>query len=167
MNTPPANLPVVQFSPIGIIRTPFEDIANMPIQPKGARGIQGTIEVFEPYREGLADLDGFSHVILLFHLHRVKQSKLKVIPFLDTVPRGIFATRSPSRPNPIGLSIVELVKISGGNLLVDGVDMLNGTPLLDLKPYVPEFDHQPTIRTGWFEKARGKVETKRSDDRFR
>ena len=138
----------------------------MPIQPAGAAGVQGTVEVFEQYRPGLKDLDGFSHIILLFHFHRSDSFKLEVVPFLDTEPRGLFSTRAPKRPNPIGLSVVELDKIEGGVLHIRNVDILDGTPLLDIKPYVPEFDTQVNVRTGWLEKARKSVASRKSDDRF-
>ena len=156
----------IEFSPIGIIHSPHLALENMPIQPAGAAGVQGTVEVFEQYRPGLKDLDGFSHIILLFHFHRSDSFKLEVMPFLDTEPRGLFSTRAPKRPNPIGLSVVELDKIEGGVLHIRNVDILDGTPLLDIKPYVPEFDTQVNVRTGWLEKARKSVASRKSDDRF-
>lgn len=167
MNDSITTKPEIIFSPIGIINTPFEDIVGMPIQPKGAKGIKGTIAIYPQYSEGLSDLEGFSHLILLYHLHQNKNPKLSVIPFLDNQQRGIFATRSPSRPNPIGLSIVELVSVEESKIHIQNVDMLNGTPLIDIKPYVPEFDQQVEFKTGWFEKYRGDVVTKKSDERFR
>jgi len=157
---------VIEFEPIGVIHTPFSKPEGMPIQPAGAVGVKGKVEVFEAYRDGLADLDGFSHVILLYHLHLSEGHKLRVVPFMDTVPRGVFSTRAPRRPNPIGLSVVQLDRIEDGVLYVQNVDMVDGTPLLDIKPYIPEFDHQPDIRTGWLEKARKNLSNRRSDDRF-
>jgi tRNA-Thr(GGU) m(6)t(6)A37 methyltransferase TsaA len=139
----------------------------MPIQPTSKASAPGTVEIFPPYSDGLKDLDGFSHVILICHLHAASKHALTVIPFLDTEPRGVFATRAPSRPNPIGLSIVKLIRIEGSILHVDHLDMLDGTPLLDLKPYVPEFDHRPDVRIGWLEQAKGKVKGKVSDNRFK
>ena len=136
----------------------------MPIQASRAKDAQGTVEVFPEYAEGLADLDGFSHIILLYHFHKSRQCRLRVVPFLDTQKRGIFATRAPSRPNPIGLSIVRLVSIAGNRLTVQGVDMLDGTPLLDIKPYVPEFDEREYVRIGWLENVRDHDPV--SDDRF-
>jgi tRNA-Thr(GGU) m(6)t(6)A37 methyltransferase TsaA len=115
----------------------------------------------------LKDLDGFSYVILLYVFHQVGGVKLTVTPFLDSEPRGIFATRAPSRPNPIGLSVVKLLGIEGKMLLVENLDILDGTPLLDIKPYVPEFDHRLDARLGWLEKVRGKARAMKSDDRFR
>ncbi|HKJ91634.1 MAG TPA: tRNA (N6-threonylcarbamoyladenosine(37)-N6)-methyltransferase TrmO [Longimicrobiales bacterium] len=156
----------VEFSPIGIIHTPFTELAGMPIQPAGAAGVRGTVEVFEAFRPGLDDLDGFSHVVLLYHLHRSRGFDLRVVPFLDTEPRGLFATRAPRRPNAIGLSVVELARIEDGVLHVRNVDMLDGTPLLDIKPYVREFDAQDDVRTGWLEKAGKDVRNRRSDERF-
>ena len=158
---------MIEFKPIGIIHTPFTTLENMPIQPAGAAGVQGTVEIFEEYLAGLKDLDRFSHIILLYHFHRSQGFRLQVVPFMDTKPRGVFATRAPKRPNPIGLSIVALDGIEGGILHVQNVDMLDGTPLLDIKPFVPEFDSQTDIRTGWLEEARKTVATRSSDDRFK
>ena len=139
----------------------------MPIQPAGAEGVAGTVTVFEEYRAGLRDLDGFSHVVLLYVFHRSEGFKLRVVPFMDTVARGLFATRAPRRPNPIGLSVVRLDRVENGLLHVRNVDILDGTPLLDIKPYVPEFDSPASIRTGWLEEARKTVEQRRSDARFK
>jgi tRNA-Thr(GGU) m(6)t(6)A37 methyltransferase TsaA len=155
------------LQPIGVINTPFKEKKNMPIQPAGANGIEGRVEVFTEYRDGLRDLAGFSHIILLYHFHKSKKFNLQVVPFLDTEPRGLFATRAPNRPNPIGLSVVQLDKIENGVLHIRNVDMLDNTPLLDIKPYVPEFDTHTEIRTGWLEKARKNVASRKSDDRFR
>ena len=138
----------------------------MPIQPAGAAGVKGTVEVFEKFRAGLKDLDGFSHIILLYIFHRSQGFKLEVVPYMDTQPRGLFATRAPKRPNPIGLSTVQLDRIENGNLHVRNVDILDGTPLLDIKPYVPEFDNYARIRAGWLEHARKTVDDRKSDDRF-
>jgi tRNA-Thr(GGU) m(6)t(6)A37 methyltransferase TsaA len=156
----------LSYQPIGIIHSPFEDIDNVPIQPTAAVGIHGTVEVYAEFSDGLKDLEGFSHVILLYHFHRVTQVRLTVVPFLDRKPRGVFATRAPSRPNPIGLSIVRLLSIEGNVLHIENVDMVDGTPLLDIKPYVPVFDHHEAERTGWLAEASEAVKGKRSDDRF-
>jgi len=158
---------VVSYRPIGIIHSPFTNIEGMPIQPTGASGIQGTIEIFPEFAAGLKDLEGFSHIILLYHFHQVQEAKLIVTPFMDARPRGVFATRAPKRPNPIGLSIVKLLSIEQNVLHVENVDILDGTPLLDIKPYVPEFDQHPAERVGWLGQARGRVQSKRSDGRFR
>ena len=154
------------YRPIGIIHTPFKELQNMPIQPSGAAGIRGTVDLYPEFTEGLKDLDGFSHLILLYRFHESRGYRLTVTPFLDSEPRGLFATRAPKRPNPIGLSIVKLIRIRECSLDVENVDILDGTPLLDIKPYVPQFDHQENCRIGWLEKARGKVRNKRSDKRF-
>jgi tRNA-Thr(GGU) m(6)t(6)A37 methyltransferase TsaA len=157
----------VTYRPIGVIHSPFKDLEDMPIQPAGEASAPGSIEILPDFVEGLKDLEGFSHVILLYHLHRVRSSKLTVTPFLGSQPRGIFATRAPTRPNPIGLSVVKLIRIEGNRLYVENLDILDGTPLLDLKPYVPEFDRQPQARIGWLEQVKGRVRTAKSDDRFR
>jgi len=158
----------IELSPIGIIRTPFTKLEGMPIQPTGAKGISGTVEVFEPFRPGLKDLDGFSHIILLYYFHRSNGYKLEIVPFLDDKPHGVFSTRAPKRPNPIGLSIVKLNKIENGILYIENIDILNETPLLDIKPYVTDFDGQFGIRTGWMKDVQKKTITeKKSDDRFK
>lgn len=156
----------ITYEPIGIISSPFGDLASMPIQPSSDTSAPGTIEIFPPFIDGLKDLDGFSHIILLYHLHEVRSTALTVTPFLDSTPRGVFATRAPVRPNPIGLSVVELLRIEGRILFVKDLDVLNGTPLLDLKPYIPEFDYRPDTRIGWLEHIKGNTSTKLSDDRF-
>ena len=157
----------VTYQQIGTVHSPFQDIGGMPIQPSGASGIQGTIEIDSDYVAGLKDLEGFSHIILLYYFHQVRESKLLVVPFMDTQQRGVFATRAPKRPNPIGLSVVKLLSIEGNVLHVENLDILDGTPLLDIKPYVPEFDEHPADRVGWLAQARGMVLNKRSDARFR
>lgn len=158
---------MIEMNPIGIIHTPFRQLEGMPIQPAGAVGVKGTVKVFEEFRAGLKDLDGFSHIILIYVFHRSQGFELEVVPFLDTQPHGLFATRAPRRPNPIGLSTVQLDRIENGHLLVQNVDILDGTPLLDIKPYVPEFDNHTEIRTGWLEQARKTVANRKSDDRFK
>ena len=157
----------IQFEEIGVIHTPFTKPEGMPIQPAGAVGVKGTVELFEEYRAGLRGLDGFSHIILLYFFHRCNGFSLIVEPFLDSELQGLFATRAPKRPNPIGLSVVQMDKIENGVLHIQNVDILNGTPLLDIKPYVPEFDAQSEVRTGWLEKAKRTVSTQKSDDRFK
>ena len=139
----------------------------MPIQPAGAADVKGTIEVFEEFREGLKDLDGFSHLILLYHFHQSKGFDLSVVPFLDKENRGLFSTRAPRRPNPVGLSIVQLEKVEDLVLHINNVDILDGTPLLDIKPYVPDFDVQAGVRTGWLDKTSKAVSEKKSDERFK
>lgn len=158
---------MTKLQPIGIIHSPFKELSGMPIQPAGASGVKGAVEVFEKFRAGLKDLDGFSHIILLYHFHRSQGFDLQVVPFMDSEPRGLFATRAPKRPNPIGLSVVQLDKIEDGVLQIQNVDTLDATPLLDIKPYVPEFDAQVKIRTGWLKTARKTVSDRKSDDRFK
>jgi tRNA-Thr(GGU) m(6)t(6)A37 methyltransferase TsaA len=136
--------------PIGVIRTPFTDTAQTPIQPARSQAT-GCVEVNPEYAEGLRDLEGFSHLILLYIFHLSTGYALHVKPFLDDQFRGLFATRYPARPNPIGLSVVRLLVRRGNQLDIEGVDMLDGTPLLDIKPYVPEFDVRTETRTGWYE----------------
>jgi len=157
----------IQLQPIGVIHTPFTDPKGMPIQPPGGARVQGTVEVFPAFREGLQDLDGFSHVILLYHFHRSDGYRLRMAPFMDSVERGLFATRAPRRPNAIGLSVVKLNRIEDGVLYVENLDILDGTPLVDIKPYVPEFDEQLDVRTGWLHEVRKTVSERRSDDRFK
>lgn len=157
----------MEFRPIGVIRSPFKTPEEMPVQPAGAVGVSASIELDPELAEGLADLDGFSHIIVLYHFHRAAPVRLTVTPFLDPAPRGVFATRAPTRPNPIGLSILKLTRIEGTVLTVEGVDILDGTPLLDIKPYVPQFDRPDgKIRTGWLETSTGSVKSARADNRF-
>jgi tRNA-Thr(GGU) m(6)t(6)A37 methyltransferase TsaA len=155
------------FAPIGIIHSPFTDVTGMPIQPNGARGIRGSVEIFEEFRDGLKDNEGFSRFVLIYAFHRCPSHQLTVIPFLDTIPRGVFATRAPCRPNPIGFSVVRLIEVKGTSLVVEDVDILDGTPLLDLKPYVPAFDSYPNASAGWLEHVANGAESVRSDKRFR
>ena len=147
----------IKFRSIGTIHSPFNDLADMPIQPNGEASAPGTIEIYPDFSAGLKDLQDFSHLILLYHLHKVNQMQLIVVPFMDSEPRGVFATRAPVRPNPIGLSVVPLHKIEGNILFVDQLDVLDGTPVLDIKPYVPEFDAMIDVRIGWLKQARGKA----------
>jgi tRNA-Thr(GGU) m(6)t(6)A37 methyltransferase TsaA len=139
----------LMLTPIGIIQSENRDHARTPIQPVCAVGTPGRVEVFEAYAGGLLDIEGFSHLHLLYWLHRATPAELEVIPYLDDVPHGVFATRSPSRPNPLGLSVVRLVERRGRFLLVEDVDVLDGTPLLDIKPYVERFDVRQGTRGGW------------------
>ncbi|MEJ2587735.1 MAG: tRNA (N6-threonylcarbamoyladenosine(37)-N6)-methyltransferase TrmO [Deltaproteobacteria bacterium] len=157
----------IEYRPIGIIHSPFESLEGMPIQPAGAQGVEGTVDIFDAFRPGLKDLDGFSHIILLYSFHKSAGYELEVIPFLDTVPRGVFATRAPKRPNPIGVSVVALKRMENGVLHIENVDILDGTPLLDVKPYIPEFDHADHVKTGWLGQSRQDVSRKQSDNRFK
>jgi tRNA-Thr(GGU) m(6)t(6)A37 methyltransferase TsaA len=155
----------IEYNAIGLIHSLFKTIEGTPIQPSRAKNARGTVELFAEYAAGLRDLDGFSHVILIYHLHKSRPYRLTVTPFLDKQPRGLFATRAPNRPNPIGLSVVELLKIDGNVLSVEGVDMLDQTPLLDIKPYVGEFDRRDNIRLGWLETAPKNIDV--ADERFK
>jgi len=139
----------VTYRPIGVLRTPHTEPDAAPIQPVYAEGAEGRAEVFAEFAEGLADLEGFSHLILLYHLHRAPPVKLTVQPFLEDVSHGVFATRAPCRPNAIGLSVVRLVRRDGAVLHLADVDMLDGSPLLDVKPYVARFDRREAVRSGW------------------
>ncbi len=136
---------------IGTIHTPFKTPKGMPIQGALSGNEEGEITIKPAFQKGLLDLDGFSHIVLLYALHRMEGFRLVVTPYLDDRERGIFATRSPSRPNPIGMTVVRLVEIDGCRLNISGVDMLDGTPLLDIKPSIPVFDHPEHTRCGWFE----------------
>jgi tRNA-Thr(GGU) m(6)t(6)A37 methyltransferase TsaA len=156
----------IQYKPIGCIHSPFHNIADMPMQPIGAKGIAGTIEIHPQYTEGLKDLEGFSHVILIYHFHLSKGYSLKVKPFLDKQFKGVFATRAPKRPNPIGISIVRLKRIEGNILYIENIDVVDETPLLDVKPYVPEFDAPEVEKIGWLSQNIKKVHRTRSDKRF-
>jgi tRNA-Thr(GGU) m(6)t(6)A37 methyltransferase TsaA len=134
---------------IGIIHSEHTIAEKTPIQPVYAKGCKGHVELCPEFAEGLKDLEGFSHIYLIYHFHQCRQVKLIVKPFLQDVDRGIFSTRAPCRPNPIGLSVVELVGIEGNILHLDGVDILDGTPLLDIKPYIAKLDLHQVKHSGW------------------
>jgi len=157
----------VTYMPIGVVRSPFTALAGMPIQTVAAQGIAGTVELAPGYAEGLKDIDGFSHLLLLVHLHLMNGFALEVTPFMDDQPRGVFATRSPRRPNPIGLSIVRLVRVEQITLHIEDIDLVDGTPVLDIKPYVPLLDDRRADRIGWFADNVYKVYHVRADDRVR
>jgi tRNA-Thr(GGU) m(6)t(6)A37 methyltransferase TsaA len=156
----------IKYKPIGVIHSPFKEPKGTPIQPAGAKGIKGIVEIFPEYAEGLKDIEGFSHVILLYHFHLSKGSALTAKPYMDNETHGVFAMRGPSRPNPIGISVVCLVKVEGNMLHIRDVDIVDGTPLLDIKPYVPEFDTREVERIGWLEKSVHKLSASRDDGRF-
>jgi tRNA-Thr(GGU) m(6)t(6)A37 methyltransferase TsaA len=137
------------YSPIGVIRSGHVVAGETPIQPIFAKGCTGRAEVFPEYADGLRDLEGFSHIYLVYHMHCAGVAQLVVKPYLQDVERGVFATRAPCRPNAIGLSVVELVRREDNVLHLDGVDILDGTPLLDIKPYTAKFDRIETTRNGW------------------
>jgi len=159
----------LEISPIATIRTPFTTLEDMPIQPRGASEVLATIEFDPEYQDGLKDLDGFSHVYLIYHFHQVQSHQLEVVPFNDKTnsKRGIFSTRSPVRPNKMGLSVVEIVSVKGNIVTIKGIDVLDGTPLLDIKPYIENFDKiEGPVKSGWMIATRQEVVAKRSDDRF-
>ncbi len=156
----------IKYKPIGVVCSPFKEPKGTPIQPSAAKGISGTIDIFPEYAEGLKDIEGFSYIILIYHFHLSKKTGLVAKPFMDTKERGVFAIRGPSRPNPIGISIVRLVGIEGNTIHIQDVDIVNGTPLLDIKPYVPEFDIREAEKTGWLEKNVHKLPSSKDDGRF-
>jgi len=156
----------ITLEPIGIIYTPFKSKEGMPIQSKGAKGIKGIIILKEEFIQGLTDLDGFSHIILIYYFHKTLGFELQTIPFLDDKKRGVFATRAPKRPNSIGISVVKLLRIEENTIFIENVDMLNETPLLDIKPYVPDFDIHKTEKNGWIKNRTDKLNEIKSDKRF-
>jgi len=156
----------ITYRVIGVIHSPFKKLQGTPIQPTAAKGVKGVVEVFPEYGEGLKDLEGFSHIILLYHFHLSGKFSLKVKPYMDEVERGVFSTRAPRRPNSIGISVVHLLKIEGCKLYVEDIDIIDGTPLLDIKPYVPKFDVREVERIGWLESNIHKLNTSRDDGRF-
>ena len=158
---------IISYTPIGIIHSPFTEPDGMPIQPSAAQGIKGQITINEEFIKGLDDLDGFSHIYLLYHLHLSNSYNLKVVPFLDDQLRGIFSTRAPKRPNPIGLSVVKLNRIKMNRLEIENVDIIDGTPLLDIKPYVPDMDENTHCRIDWLSKYVKEIKSKKSDKRFK
>jgi tRNA-Thr(GGU) m(6)t(6)A37 methyltransferase TsaA len=158
----------IRLESIGIIRTTYKTIENMPIQPMGAKGKKAHIELKAKFLDGLKDLEEFSYVTLLYHLHKVTDYKLKVIPFMDTEEHGVFATRSPRRPNAIGLSTVKLIGIEGNLIYIEDADILDGTPLLDIKPFFSQFDNREKAKSGWLDrKWEEKHKTLTSDERFK
>ncbi len=156
----------IKYTPIGTIHSQFKEPKGTPIQPSVAKGNQGTIEIIPEFVEGLKDVEGFSHIILLFHFHLARKPSLKVKPYLDNEIRGVFSTRAPSRPNPIGISIVRLIGIEDNILKIQDVDIVDGTPLLDIKPYVPTFDVRETMKIGWLENNIHKLSLLKDDGRF-
>jgi tRNA-Thr(GGU) m(6)t(6)A37 methyltransferase TsaA len=156
----------ISYSPIGIIHSPFRSGEDVPIQSAYAEDVAGTVELFPEYLDGLKDLGQFSHLILIYHFHLSRGYELEVKPFLDEQSHGVFATRAPRRPNHIGISTVRLNSIEGSVLHVAGVDIVDGTPLLDIKPYIPDYDDRAGVRVGWLEGKREQAKTRRADDRF-
>ncbi|MBN2180687.1 MAG: tRNA (N6-threonylcarbamoyladenosine(37)-N6)-methyltransferase TrmO [Sedimentisphaerales bacterium] len=154
----------IKYKPIGIIHSPFPEPKGIPRQAIGAPEITAKIEIFDEYLEGLTDLEGFSHIVVIFHLHLVNKSSLMASPPWDNREHGVFATRSPHRPNPIGISVVRLENIDRNILNISGVDMVDGTPVLDVKPYIPTLNPTEGIRTGWLQgKTEGMNKSKSGD----
>jgi len=154
------------YKPIGIIHSPHKQPKGTPIQTESGKNIEGMIELFPEYTDGLKDLDGFSHIILLYHFHLIKNGPLIVKPFMDDQEHGIFAIRGPARPNPIGMSITRLIKIEDNTLFIMDIDIIDGTPLLDIKPYVPAFDVKVAEKIGWLQNNQHKLDRSRDDGRF-
>lgn len=158
----------IHLQSIGIVRSPFHNLENMPIQPVGEKAQAGRIELHAAFAEGIRDLEGFSHLILIYYFHKAGAPRLAVTPFLDNREHGIFATRAPLRPNPVGLSVVAVDRIEEHIIYVRQLDILDGTPVLDIKPFVPAFDIPAgTVRTGWMEEAAVSAGTRLSDGRFK
>ncbi len=158
----------IEIEAIGVIHTPFDDVKGMPIQPMGAQGAKGWIELREDLIAGLRDIEGFSHLTLIYRFHKISGYMLEVTPFMDVVSHGIFATRSPKRPNAIGISTVRLIGVEGNKVFIDQVDMLDGTPLIDIKPFYPRYDNRFEAKAGWLEKNPDlPVEELISDERFK
>jgi len=157
----------IRYRPIGIIHSPFKGVDGIPIQASGAVGVKGTVELFKEFSAGLKDIDGFSHIILVYHFHLSRGYTLEVKPFLEEEIHGIFAIRAPSRPNPIGISVVRLIGVRSNILQIEDVDIVDGTPLLDIKPYVPDFDQREAERTGWLSDKSHKARGHKSDNRFK
>lgn len=166
----PAPQAIGSLIPIGTIHTPFQEPEGTPIQGALAGDAEGEVRLFPAYQRGLADLEGFSHLVLLYAFHRSPGFELEVTPYLDDRPRGLFSTRAPRRPNPIGMTVVRLLGVDGPRLSIRGVDVLDGTPLLDIKPSVPAFDHRSCERCGWLEphleEISGGGDAPVADDRF-
>lgn len=157
----------INYESIGIINTSYNTKGGMPIQSNAAKGIRGTVTIEKKFMEGLEDLDGFSHIYLIYHFHKSDNYTLKTKPFLDDKTHGVFATRAPQRPNSIGISVVKLVEINDNVLEVENVDILDGTPLLDIKPYIPDFDVHEVEKIGWLVNKIENINIIKSDDRFK
>ncbi len=156
----------VTYDPIGVVRSPFVEQEGTPIQPVGGKDVEGTVELLPEFAEGLRDLEGFSHIILLYHFNRCDVTRMVVTTFVDGLEHGLFATRAPVRPNHIGMSVVRLDGIDGNVLHVRDLDILDGTPVLDIKPHIPHVDCPGATRTGWLEGKEGQIAEKRDDLHF-
>lgn len=154
------------YQPIGVIHSDYKEKEGVPIQGALSKNSRGKVEIFPKYHAGLKNLEGFSHIILIYHFHLAKETSLLTKPFLGNKEHGIFACRAPIRPNPIGISVVKLEKIIGNTLYISEVDILDGTPLLDIKPYVSTFDVRTNAKDGWLtEKLKG-IKEHKSDRRY-
>lgn len=149
----------VVFQPIGVVRTPFKSPENMPVQPVGADSVTAQVIIDSDYEAGLQDIEGFSHIYLLYVFHLSRDVRLTVTPYLDTAEHGVFATRSPHRPNPVGLSLTRLLRREGNILHIAGIDVVDGTPVLDIKPYIPDLNARGDVRIGWLEGRTEQFET--------
>ncbi len=156
----------VRYKPIGVVYSPFKKPQNVPIQAAAAKGVKGRVELSREYVCGLKDLEGFSHIFLLYHFHLSRPYSLLVKPYLDENLRGLFSTRAPSRPNSIGLSIVRLIEVEDNILHIQDLDIIDGTPLLDIKPYVPKFDQRKAVKTGWLKNNLDRLPIINDDGRF-
>jgi len=156
----------VVYRPIGVVHSPFRAPQDVPIQSAAAKEVNGYVEVAEEYVEGLRDVEGFSHLILVYHCHLAQEYSLLVKPFMDDELHGVFSTRAPSRPNPVGVSVVRLTKKEKNILHIQDVDIIDGTPLLDIKPFVPDFDQRKAEKIGWLTGKIGKMHSSRDDGRF-
>lgn len=156
--------PDYRFAPIGTIHSPFCQPAGTPIQPSRANDARGVVRIDAPFRQGLRDLEGFERIWLIYYFHEAPPGQLLVRPFLDQTLRGVFATRAPARPIPLGMSAVRLLGVHEDCLDVADIDVVDGTPLLDIKPYVPEFDSYPSSKAGWFDESRSQRQC--ADERF-
>ncbi len=155
------------YKPIGLIHSPFKTIEGIPIQPAGAKGIKGEVKIYKKYSNGLKSLEGFSHIILIYHFHLSKGYSLKVVPFMDVEEHGVFATRAPKRPNPVGVSVVKINSIKDNTIEVENIDIIDGTPLLDIKPYISRFDNITKEKNGWYSKSGNDVSKMKADKRFK
>ncbi len=163
----PADTREIEFPPIGKVHSPYAEPQGAPIQVAGGKGVEGTIEIYPEFVAGLDSVEGFSHLFVIYHFHLAAKAELTVRPFLDDQRRGVFATRAPCRPNAIGLSVVRLVRVEGNLLHVEDLDIVDLTPVLDIKPYVPAFDAHRTERVGWLEGKAEEAAARRADTRFR
>jgi tRNA-Thr(GGU) m(6)t(6)A37 methyltransferase TsaA len=156
----------VVYKPIGVIHSPFKAPHYVPIQSAAAEGVNGYVEVSREFVEGLRDVEGFSYLILVYHCHLAKHYSLLVKPFLDERLHGVFSTRAPARPNPVGVSVVRLIKKEKNVLFIQDVDIIDGTPLLDIKPFVPHFDQRKAEKIGWLKGKVDKMHSSKDDGRF-